>query len=192
MSAKSTAAAAATDEATESSTGIPACQFIEDVAAYLHRNGDQPVQEAIKDAEELYNKYKFMEQHFSTRRSRLRRQIPDLSNNLNAIEFLKSRQSKEFTTSFMLADNVYAKANVADCSKVGVWLGANVMLEYDLTEAEALLKKNLDSAETNLAELEKNLDFIKDQITTSEVNIARLYNHGVMLTKQARLTGAEA
>ncbi|KAF4789034.1 Phosphatidylinositol-binding clathrin assembly protein [Turdus rufiventris] len=48
---------------------------------------------------------------------------------------------------------------------------ANVMLEYDIDEAQALLEKNLSTATKNLDLLEEDLDFLRDQFTTTEVSI---------------------
>lgn len=48
---------------------------------------------------------------------------------------------------------------------------ANVMLEYDIDEAQALLEKNLSTATRNLDSLEEDLDFLRDQFTTTEVSI---------------------
>ena len=50
------------------------------------------------------------------------------------------------------------------------------MVEYTYAEALKLLAKNLGNAEAKIAECETDLDFLKDQITTTEVNLARIYN----------------
>ena len=55
---------------------------------------------------------------------------------------------------------------------------ANVMLEYTYEEALDLLTNNLKNAVDTVDSLDTDLDFIKDQITTTEVNIARVYNNG--------------
>lgn len=63
---------------------------------------------------------------------------------------------------------------------------ANVMLEYDIDEAQALLEKNLSTASRNLETLENDLDFLRDQFTTTEVSILVLrvaHNHWVFLLK---------
>lgn len=52
-----------------------------------------------------------------------------------------------------------------------VLLQANVMLEYDIDEAQTLLEKNLGTASRNLESLEEDLDFLRDQFTTTEVSI---------------------
>lgn len=77
----------------------------------------------------------------------------------------------------MIADNIWAKAKIAnDTGKVGLWLGANVMVEYNFDEALVILEKNLGNALSRLQSTEDDINYLKDQITTTEVNIARIYN----------------
>ena len=88
-------------------------------------------------------------------------------------------------TNFLISDNIWAKARVPnDTGKVGLWLGANVMVEYTFDDAIVLLGKNLANAQAKIAETEGDMDFLKDQITTTEVNMARVYNQG-LANKQA-------
>ena len=55
------------------------------------------------------------------------------------VALLKSKaesEQKEINTNFLLSDNIWAKARVPNTTgKVGLWLGANVMVEYTYTEA---------------------------------------------------------
>ena len=89
----------------------------------------------------------------------------------------EDESNKELSTNFLLSDNIWAKAKVPNTTgKVGLWLGANVMVEYTYDEAVKLLSKNLHNAESKIKETEDDLDFLKDQITTTEVNLARIYN----------------
>ena len=53
------------------------------------------------------------------------------------------------------------------------------MLEYPIEEAVALLRSNLTAAESSLKTVNSDLDVIKDQITTLEVAMARIYNWDV-------------
>lgn len=53
------------------------------------------------------------------------------------------------------------------------------MLEYSLDDAEALLSKNLTAAVKSLDNVEQDLGFLRDQTTTIEVNMARVYNWDV-------------
>ena len=64
------------------------------------------------------------------------------------------------------------------------------MLEYTIDEAKSLLAKNLESAKQSSKQTELDLDFLKDQMTTTEVNIARVYNWDVL--RRQRLMRANA
>ena len=45
------------------------------------------------------------------------------------------------------------------------------MLEYEINEAEDVLIKNLDAAKKSLGQVEDDLLYIRDQMTTLEVSI---------------------
>ena len=45
----------------------------------------------------------------------------------------------QVTLDFSLSEQVYAKAKVKDVTSVGLWLGADVMLDYQLEDAKQLL-----------------------------------------------------
>lgn len=108
-------------------------------------------------------------------------QIPEIKQTLEILKYMqkKKESTSSLETRFLLADNLYCKASVPPTDKVCLWLGANVMLEYDIDEAQALLEKNLLTATKNLDSLEEDLDFLRDQFTTTEVNMARVYNWDV-------------
>jgi len=126
-----------------------------------------------------------MEGQLTQNRASLKNKIPEIKRTLEAVQHLKTKKdSKEkLQTHFELSDNLYANATI-EPSTVYLWLGANVMLEYSFDEAIDLLTKNLENAEKSLFTLEDDLQFLKDQITTTEVQIARIYNFDV---KQRRL-----
>ena len=54
------------------------------------------------------------------------------------------------------------------------------MVEYTFDEAIQLLTKSTESIARILAEADEDLAFLKDQITTMEVTIARIYNYDIM------------
>ncbi|XP_068105714.1 prefoldin subunit 3 [Hyperolius riggenbachi] len=161
--------------------GIPEAVFVEDVDSFMQKPGNETADAVLKRLDEQYQKYKFMELNLSQKKRRLKSQIPDIKQTL---EILKHMQKKKGTTEpmetrFLLADNLYCKASVPPTDKVCLWLGANVMLEYDIDDAQALLEKNLSTATRNLDSTEEDLDFLRDQFTTTEVNMARVYNWDV-------------
>ncbi|KAM5146771.1 prefoldin subunit 3 [Mantella aurantiaca] len=167
--------------------GIPEAVFVEDVDSFMQKPGNETADVVLKRLDETHQKYKFMELNLSQKKRRLKSQIPEIKQTL---EILKHMQKKKGTTEpmetrFLLADNLYCKASVPPTDKVCLWLGANVMLEYDIDEAQALLEKNLSTATRNLESTEEDLDFLRDQFTTTEVNMARVYNWDVKRRNKA-------
>lgn len=62
------------------------------------------------------------------------------------------------------------------------------MLEYPVAEAAELLTSKLETALKTLSNTDEDLVYLRDQITTMEVNTARVYNWDV---KQRRLARAK-
>jgi prefoldin subunit 5 len=167
-------------EASDSHRKIPKAIFIENTEAWVDKYGDETL---FAQMNELYQKYKFMETQMLRARQNLKVKLPDIKKTLEMVAMLKSRamgESREVETNFLVSDNIWAKATIPnDTGKVGLWLGANVMVEYTYYEAIKLLIKNQQAAEEKLKETDDECDFLKDQITTTEVNMARVYNQGV-------------
>ena len=178
--AETAVAQAPITEPSESHRRIPKAVFIENVEAWVEKYTDDAL---FAQMNELYQKYKFMETQLARARQNLKVKLPDIKKTLEMVAMLKTRsadENKQVETNFLLSDNIWAKATIPnDTGRVGLWLGANVMVEYSHDDAIRLLGKNLSSAEEKLTETEGDIDFLKDQITTTEVNMARVYNQGV-------------
>nr|CAD7569438.1 unnamed protein product [Timema californicum] len=161
----------------------------DDVDAFMSLDDNAgDVDKVLKRLDEQHSKYKFMEYNLLSKRRRLKLQIPELENSLDMIKFLQkqSGSTKEIEMQYMLSDQVYVKAVVPPTDKVCLWLGANVMLEYTLADALNLLTNNIQSAKKNLNYVEHDLDFLRDQFTTTEVNMARVYNWDVKRRQAAK------
>lgn len=174
--------------------GIPEAEFLEDVDSFMKEQGAEVTVEIIlKRLEEQHQKYKFMELNLMQRRKRLKSQIPDIEGSLKIVKQMQEQKGKEgiITSHFLLSDQVYAKAETRASDTVCLWLGANVMLEYSLDDAQKLLADNHSNAIKNLSQVEHDLDFLRDQFTTVEVNMARVYNWDVKRRQVAKaLAGA--
>ena len=98
---------------------------------------------------------------------------------------------QELETTFSLQDTLYAKALIkpAEVDEVYLWLGANVMVAYPLDEAEELLQGKLETAKKSLKAAEEDLEFLRVQITTLEVAIARVHNWDVGEKRRLRAEG---
>ena len=139
------------------------------------------IEGVIGAMQELYSKYKFMETHLMKNKTSLKTKIPDNEKTISMIDFLMQKKEADETidASFNLSDNIFAKAKIHATETVCLWLGANVMLEYTYTEALEMLNRNLVTASEKLVDVNEDLDFLRDQIITAEVNIARIFNYDV-------------
>jgi prefoldin subunit 5 len=135
--------------------------------------------------QDLYSKYKFIEMRLATSKGNLKSKLPEIKKTLDVLKFLKDKadDDKEYVTNFELAPNILAKAKLQQVQTVNLWLGANVMMEFSFQEAEELLSGNLETAGANLTKVDEQLAFLRDQITTTEVNMARIYNHEVRIRR---------
>lgn len=180
---------AESSETKKSYAGIPEAEFVDDVDAFMAKpENDGSVDKVLKKLDENHSKYKFMECNLINKRRRLKLQIPDLERSLDMIEKLQNEKnnSQNLETQFLLSEQVFAKAIIPPTDKVCLWLGANVMLEYSLDDAQELLIKNIEAAKKNLGFVEHDLDFIRDQFTTTEVNMARVYNWDIKRKQAAK------
>merc|ERR1712050_77465 len=160
---------------------IPETEFVEDVDKFMHKEENSSVEAVLRRFDEQHQKYKFLESNISTKKNRLKGQIPDIKTSLDIVKYLieKKDSTEVIDTTFLMSDQLYVKAKIPPTETVSLRLGANVMLEYNLAEADELLTKNLDAATKSLAQAEDDLSFIRDQTTTLEVNMARVYNFDV-------------
>jgi prefoldin subunit 5 len=153
--------------------------FQDDVDTFMQKDDNENnVEKVLKGLDEQHSKYKFMEFNIAARKRKLKQQIPDLGKSLNMIKIL-TNQNDTLQTQVLLSEQVFVKTSIPPTKTVCLWLGANVMLEYPLDEAETLLKQNMDAAAVNLKCLEHDQEFLRDQLTTTEVNMARVYNWDV-------------
>jgi prefoldin subunit 5 len=108
--------------------------------------------------------------------------IPEIEKSLAIVKNLKRKQeeNESLVARYSLADDVYGKAEIDTAAGVvGLWLGANVMLEYIYDDAIALLSEKEENAKREFQEVTKDLSFTRNQIVTAEVNISRIYNWDV-------------
>eukprot|EP00038_Savillea_parva_P005888 m.160490 g.160490 ORF g.160490 m.160490 type:complete len:190 (+) comp11954_c0_seq1:3008-3577(+) len=179
-------AGAAPDEVGKMYNGIPAAFFVEDVAK-LMSDRKLNAKALLEECDNMYQQYKMMESRLGQRQRKLQSQVIEIKSSLGMLEHLSGIGPGEtLDTDFRLNDALFVKATITQADKVGLWLGANVMLEYDTKEALELLKKNFETAKSNIVEIKSSMDYLRDQITTVEVNMARIYNHDVTLRRQGQ------
>lgn len=170
-------------------------KFIENVEEFCFTRAPTDCTEALN---ELLSKFKYAESGIMAQRSTIKSKQPDIISALELVKHLKEKreaqEQESLDVKYQLAECIYATANIPlKNDKIMLWLGANVMLEYSFDEAIELLSGNKKNAEDSLVHLNEDAAFLKDQITTTEVNIARCHNYGVKVRAQekARKTAEE-
>ncbi|KAJ8767441.1 hypothetical protein K2173_017485 [Erythroxylum novogranatense] len=171
--------------------GIPGAQFVEDVETYLTQSG-LDVNSALSFLQERLQQYKLVEMKLLAQQRDLQAKIPDIEKCLDVVATL---QAKKGTGEALIADTevsegIFSRAKIEDAEAVCLWLGANVMLEYSCDEATALLQKNLENAKASLEVLIADLQFLRDQVTITQVTIARVYNWDVHQRRMRQTTTA--
>ncbi|KAK6803470.1 hypothetical protein RDI58_001254 [Solanum bulbocastanum] len=176
--------AAASSSATESGLterrGIPAASFVEDVQSYLNQSG-LDVSSALAFLQERLQQYRVVEMKLLAQQRDLQAKIPDIEKCLDIVATLQAKKGsgEALIADFEVSEGIYSRARIEESDSVCLWLGANVMLEYSCEQATILLKKNLENAKASLEVLVADLQFLRDQVTITQVTIARVYNWDV-------------
>ncbi|GAB4842992.1 Prefoldin subunit 3 [Ancistrocladus abbreviatus] len=173
--------------------GIPAAAFVEDVQTYLNQLG-LDVNSALAFLQERLQQYKLVEMKLLAQQRDLQAKIPDIEKCLDIVATLQARKGtgEALVVDFEVSEGIYSRARVEDSDSVCLWLGANVMLEYTCDEANALLQKNLENAKASLDVLVADLQFLRDQVTITQVTIARVYNWDVHQRRMRQTATASA
>ncbi|CAO2821467.1 unnamed protein product [Amaranthus hypochondriacus] len=160
--------------------GIPAASFVEDVQTYLHQS-DLDVNSALAFFQERLQQYKLVEMKLLAQQRDLQAKIPDIEKCLDIVATLQARRGsgEPLLADFEVSEGIFSRACIEDTDSVCLWLGANVMLEYSSEEANTLLQNNLENAKASLDVLVGDLQFLRDQVTITQVTIARIYNWDV-------------
>ncbi|KAF2310300.1 hypothetical protein P3X46_005843 [Hevea brasiliensis] len=171
---------ASSSSSTTERRGIPGAQFVQDVETYLTQSG-LDVNSALSFLQERLQQYKLVEMKLLAQQRDLQAKIPDIEKCLDVVGTLQAKKGtgEALITDFEVSEGIYSRAHIEDADSVCLWLGANVMLEYSCEEATALLQKNLDNAKASLEVLVADLQFLRDQVTITQVTIARVYNWDV-------------
>jgi prefoldin alpha subunit len=170
--------------------GLPSVLFIEDEEAFLVKTGFTEEAAAL-EMRAAFQQLQSMASNLRGKRTSLESKLPETSKALAMVAQLKTKRQKKETArvTYELIGGVYCAADVAPSDKVMLWLGANVMVEYSLDEAETFLSKQLSDATEALQTTKEDIAHLDDQINTLEVNINRMHNHA-MAKRRSKPVGA--
>ncbi|KAL3932673.1 MAG: hypothetical protein SGPRY_000610 [Prymnesium sp.] len=170
---------------------MPTATFITDLEPFLKKEGT--AEKALEKLQRLlkveYSALKFIEQRLTQKKAKLKFKLPEIEKSYAcAVQMEEAaglcalqKEGEPLTAHYELGQCIYAKAkmNVHEDDKVCLWLGANVMLEYPRSEAIELLSRQLADAKKGLAITIEDMGFLREQITITEVNMARVFNWDV-------------
>lgn len=174
--------------------GIPQAKFIRSVDDVLNTKTctDEDVKKVLQELQMRLQQYRYMEESKKSTMAQLHVKIPDITKSLDMVKLIKQQKGEEefLETKYELNETLYtsAKVNLTQLDSVYLWLGAEVMLEYPLDEAIDLLNDRLEKAEKSKEATDQDLEFLRENITTMEVNTARVYNWDVQRRKGEKLT----
>lgn len=156
----------------------------------LIKNPEAEFEGVLAAFQERLQQYKYMELSKKQQLADLNIKIPDIEKNLAVISHIEltKESGTPIETNYELDSTLYTKAIVEseNLNSVYLWLGAEVMLEYPLDEAVELLNTRLSNNKEQLKTVQEDLEFLRENITTMEVNTARLYNWDVERRKKQR------
>ncbi|KAL0388902.1 UNVERIFIED_CONTAM: putative prefoldin subunit [Sesamum radiatum] len=143
--------------------GIPAAAFVEDVQSYLSQlNLD--VNSALAFLQERLQQYRVVEIKLLAQQRDLQAKVPDIEKCLEVVATLHAKKGtgEAIIADFEVSEGIYSRARVED-----------------MGSATTLLQKNLENAKASLEVLVADLQFLRDQVTITQVTIARVYNWDV-------------
>jgi prefoldin subunit 5 len=159
---------------------LPTVLFIEDEEAFLQKTGMTEEQAAL-EMRSAFQRLRQLSESLAARRESLEETLPKTAANKAMVQLLVAQHAKgaDTRTQYELIGGVYARARVPPSGKVALWLGANVMVEYPLDEAEVFLARTEKEAREALEQCVEDLRHLSDQSNTLEVNINRMHNHAL-------------
>jgi prefoldin subunit 5 len=93
---------------------------------------------------------------------------------------------------FLISEGIFVKGRAKEpLEHISLWLGANTVVQLTFKEALELLRTNLSNALSSREQISEELAYVKDQKTTTEVNVARVYNYSLQLKREQQIARAK-
>lgn len=125
----------------------------------------------------LLNLYRGLAEDSEQAQASYEEKIREVEGTLECLRNLKNGQEKTVECDFEMGPQLYGRASFSTDGPVHLWLGADVMVQFEQEEAKAFLEDKLQIFQSRLAETVKRLDAMREQATITEVSMARLFNY---------------
>ena len=172
--------------------GIPKAPFIDLNDKQITNN----VQLTISNLQQTLQKYEYMLQSKDEQLKNITSVVKDISTNLKVINLLlledeedneDNDEEDEEEIQYELEDGLYTFATIPKKNKtntVSLWLGAGILMEFTYEEALEVLQEKYDTYNIKIKDIMEDLEWLREQKTTMEVNIAKVYNYNVLESKK--------
>ena len=121
---------------------IPRAPFFESAEKFVAECGG--TSQAILSLEDRLAQYNLMFKSLQSQMEQLKGSIPSLTKSLESLDYVEKIPDGETPLFYHeIVNGLYAKAKITDNKKVGLFLGSNIMVEYTVEEAKALIQNNL-------------------------------------------------
>lgn len=168
--------------------GIPKAPFIDLADKQLTNN----IQLTISNLQQTLQKYEYMLESKDQQLKSITGVVKDISTNLKVVKLLLIEDIDDDAEDlqeiqYELEDGLYTFATLSNKNKsntVSLWLGAGILMEFTYEEALEVLEDKYATYDIKIKEIMEDLEWLREQKTTMEVNIAKVYNYNVLESKK--------
>ncbi|KAH8358170.1 hypothetical protein KR084_006529 [Drosophila pseudotakahashii] len=165
---------------------ITEAKLIGEVERYLAQpEFSSDVQVALKLQHLFYLQYSELAAKLEVDLTAVLTRLDAAKNNLELVKKFMDNPGEEFQSLVQVTLGVFRWVNVLPVKRVTLQVGTALQMEFDLSEAEEFIKKDIIRLVKQRLQHEHDVDFLQDQVNTIEMNLAVLYKHGVDKQKRA-------
>ncbi|XP_030388044.1 prefoldin subunit 3 [Scaptodrosophila lebanonensis] len=170
-------------------TFIEPADFIEDIESYVAKAERKPFfEEPLCVLTEKYSNYGELALKLEPSYAEQQINIEMTKANLKLIK--KFQEEKiEFMTRVQLFNKVYKDVFVPPVESVTIVIPGNVHMQFPLDEAEKYVIKQLGQMVQQLKIYEHDLNYLRDQMSTTNLNITRVYKYNIARSKSSQKPG---
>lgn len=168
--------------------GIPKAQFIDLNDTKITSN----LELTVANVQQNLQKYEFMLKSKDQQLKSITDITKDIKTNSKVIDTLIAQNEEsddeddesEFQDiQYELEDGLFAFASIpkkSTTNTVSLWLGSGILMEFTYEEAQQILNEKSVVYTNKINEIMEDIEFLREQITTLQVNMSKVYNYSVL------------
>ncbi|KAL6936438.1 uncharacterized protein HGUI_03630 [Hanseniaspora guilliermondii] len=166
--------------------GIPKALFIDLNDPKITSN----LELTVANVQQNLQKYEYMLKSKDQQLKTITDITKDIKTNIKVIDTLIAQnndsddEDEEFQDiQYELEDGLFAFASIptkSETNTVSLWLGSGILMEFTYGEALQILNEKSDVYTNKINEIIEDVEFLREQITTLQVNLSKVYNYSVL------------